>query len=146
MTARNLKKLTGCAPDVIACVDRVLAHMDAIGWPMLVTDGLRSIAQQQALYAQGRTTPGPDVSAKRPLGRTVTKADGVRKRSKHQSGRAVDCCFLVDGKPSWAETLSWSLYGAAAEAEGFSWGGRWPTPDKPHIELPASVVPLQSAA
>ena len=50
--------------------------------------GLRTTADQQALYAQGRTTPG----------NTVTKADGVNNKSYHQSGMAIDVIDNNDGK------------------------------------------------
>jgi peptidoglycan L-alanyl-D-glutamate endopeptidase CwlK len=137
MNPRDAHKLLGCHPDVILGVDRVLTTMAAAGHPMMVTDGFRTVTQQVILWNQGRTTPGPGVTKKRPLGRVVTHADGIRTLSNHQSGRAADCCFIVAGKPSWDEALPWDLYGETAEAVGFSWGGRWPKgkTDKPHIEL-----------
>lgn len=119
-------RLAGVDPEVATRVQRVLDAMAALGFPMVVTAGLRTVEQQQALYAQGRTAPG----------RIVTYADGVRKPSHHQSGRAVDCVFLVDGKPSWAEGHPWAAYGACAEAVGLTWGGRWKMRDLPHVELP----------
>ena len=93
---------------------------------MRVTDGARTAAQQAALYAQGRTAPGL----------IVTAADGTAgTKSKHQSGTAADCCFLVAGVPTWDGP--WEEYGTAAEDEGLVWGGRWKKPDRPHVELPA---------
>ena len=105
---------------------------------MVVTDGVRTTAQQVALYAKGRTAPG----------HIVTHADGVRSRSNHQTkadgfGHAVDCVFLVDGQPSWDLHLPWSLYGAAGEALGLTWGGRFTTlHDFPHLELPGGTTAL----
>jgi hypothetical protein len=99
---------------------------------MMVTDGLRTTAQQQALFAQGRTKPG----------KIVTKADGLINRSNHQAfadgtGHAVDCTFLgPNGRPRWIDRDPWAVYGTAAEALGLTWGGRWTTPDRPHLELP----------
>jgi hypothetical protein len=52
---------------------------------MKVVQGLRTVAQQQELYAQGRTKPGPDVSPARPLGRTVTNCDGIQIQSPIQA-------------------------------------------------------------
>lgn len=107
--------------------------MAGLGHAMMVTDGVRTLAQQQALYAQGRHGhPGP----------IVTNADGIGlTRSNHQVrsdgyGHAIDACFVLDGKPSWAETLPWGTYGARAKAHGLKWGGDWTKPDKPHVELP----------
>jgi peptidoglycan L-alanyl-D-glutamate endopeptidase CwlK len=119
-------RLAGVDPAVATRVQRVLDAMAALGFPMMVVAGLRTVAEQQALYARGRTAPG----------RIVTYADGVTKPSHHQSGRAVDCVFLADGKPSWAEGHPWAAYGACAEAVGLVWGGRWRMRDLPHVELP----------
>lgn len=123
-------KLAGVHPALRAIVLRVLSAMSELGHPMMVTDGVRTDDQQKALYAQGRTAPG----------KIVTNADGVLKRSNHQVhadglGHAVDCCFLVNGKPSWADEHPWRLYGEAAKALGATWGGEFTTiVDRPHIE------------
>lgn len=127
-----MNKLEGVHPQLARAVARILVAMAELGFPMLITDGVRSTEEQQALYAKGRTAPGPK----------VTNADGVRVKSNHQPkadgyGHAIDCCFLVDGKPSWDATLPWRLYGEAAKALGLTWGGEWKSlVDKPHIELP----------
>lgn len=51
--------------------------------------GLRTTEEQQKLYAQGRTKPGY----------IVTYKDGVKNKSKHQSGNAVDVVFYHTEKP-----------------------------------------------
>jgi peptidoglycan L-alanyl-D-glutamate endopeptidase CwlK len=128
-------KLEGVHPQLARSVARILVAMAELGVPMLITDGVRTTEEQRALYAKGRTEPG----------RIVTNADGVRIKSNHQAkadgyGHAVDCCFLVDGKPSWDQGLPWRLYGEAAKALGLTWGGDWKTiVDKPHIELPGGM-------
>lgn len=122
-TITLLAKSKGIVPSVWEKVLAVLADMSAAGHPMWVTDGFRTVAQQKALYAQGRTKPGPK----------VTNCDGVKNPSNHQSGRAVDCCFEIDGKPSWEGP--WKLYGDTAKKHGFKWGGDWAKPDRPHIEM-----------
>lgn len=117
-------------PDLLAKLGRVLAAMSALGFPMKVTSGVRTVAQQQALYARGRTTPG----------RIVTNADGIQKRSNHQPhpdgyGHAADCAFA--GPDPFGEAQPWAAYGACARAVGLVWGGDWTTfRDRPHVELP----------
>ncbi len=109
----------------------LVAAMAHLGHPMMVTDGWRTISDQWNLWLKGRPwLPGGTRE------RVVTFSDGLEKKSHHQSGRAADCCFVVDGKPSWDEALPWQDYGEAAEAAGLEWGGRWTTPDKPHVQLP----------
>lgn len=131
MAARMSNKLLGVHPKLVDAAARIQQAMRELGFEMLVTDGVRTVAQQQALYAKGRTAPG----------HIVTQADGVTHRSNHQPhadgfGHAIDLCFVVDGAPSWADGLPWALYGAMAKALGLQWGGTWTTPDRPHIELP----------
>lgn len=123
-------RLVGVHPELAARVLRVLAAMEALGFPMMITAGVRSAAQQKALWDQGRSKPGP----------IVTYLDGVKKKSNHQAkedglGYAVDAVFLVDGKPSWDLQLPWSAYGAAAKALGLVWGGDWKMRDYPHVEF-----------
>jgi len=89
---------------------------------MFVTSARRTTAEQQALYRQGRETPGP----------IVTGCDGIARRSNHQDGLAVDCAFV--GADIWDGP--WTQYGLFAEAVGLAWGGRWKRPrtDRPHVE------------
>jgi len=130
MTAAD--KLSGVHPMLAIKANTIQMAMTNLGFPMIVTDGLRTQAEQQKLYAQGRTAPGP----------IVTKADGVTKRSNHQThddglGHAVDMTFLDrNGRPTWDESSPWRLYGEMAKALGLKWGGDWPDPDRPHVELP----------
>ena len=135
MTNRDRLRLGGCDPVLIAKVDALISAMHDEGHIVRVTRGLSTAGQQMILYDQGRRTPGPDVSPTRPLGRVVTYCDGVHKKSNHQSGRAADLCFVVNGSVSWAESLPWALLGETAEAVGLIWGGRWRVSDKGHVEL-----------
>ena len=129
---RHVRRLAGVHPMLVLKVARIFEAMRALGYEMTVTDGVRSVEAQQRLYDQGRTRPG----------RIVTDADGIHVRSNHQAredgyGHAVDCAFVIDGQPAWADSLPWELYGAMARALGLRWGIRvqgWI--DRPHIELP----------
>lgn len=126
---RTDRTLATVDPVLAEKVRRVLAAMAALGFVLVATDGRRTTAQQRRLFAQGRTTPG----------KIVTSLDGVTKRSKHQDGWAVDCCFadLTTGalwKPTY--TGPWEAYGMCAEAVGLIWGGTWRIRDRPHVELP----------
>lgn len=123
---RDLERLKGVHPELVRRLGMVFAAMREIH-AMFVTDGFRTLAQQQALYAKGRTAPGP----------RVTDADGIQNVSNHQRGLAVDCAFLASDP--WASDLPWARYGAAAKAVGLHWGGDWKypdRPDRPHVELP----------
>lgn len=96
--------------------------------------GLRSLEQQAALYAQGRTSPGL----------IVTKAPpGL---SAHNWGLAVDFAYFdpsFQGQEPW-DKADWDFYGKTVQSiPGLDWGGIWKFPDKPHAEL-ALTLPYSS--
>lgn len=109
---------------------------------------LRTFAEQDALYAQGRSKPGP----------IVTKAKGGQ--SYHNYGLAIDIVLVVDkdGNGSY-ETASWDMKtdfdgdGLADWMEvvaifkryGWEWGGDWRFTDNPHFQktLGHSIADLQ---
>lgn len=100
--------------------------------PIRIVQGLRTIDEQNALYAQGRTSPG----------KIITNAKGGD--SWHNYGMAIDFCLLrqgnaiswnrdedadKDGKKDWHEVVELFL------AKGFEWGGNWTSfPDYPHFQ------------
>jgi len=103
-----------------------------------VPQGLRTIDEQNALYAQGRTTPG----------QIVTNARGGS--SYHNYGLAIDFCLVYDtnGDGVYDET-SWDMKkdndrdGVADwlevvkvfEQAGWEWGGKWSSiKDYPHLQ------------
>mgnify|MGYP001588100493 FL=1 len=89
-----------------------------------LTDGLRSFAEQDELYAQGRTKPG----------KVVTMAKGGQ--SIHQFGLAADFCFLTSkGEATWDG--DWRLFGKMVRGVGLEWGGDWKRfVDRPHVQMP----------
>jgi len=101
--------------------NEILRSMDLLGMPMRVTEGYRSIARQNELYAQGRTTKG----------NIVTQAKGGE--SLHNYGVAVDFVFL---KGYDVPESQWNMFGTVAVSKGFEWGGSWKGfVDKPHVEM-----------
>jgi len=134
LTGRDIDRLIGVHPTLVTAITEILDAMAAAGHPMFVVQGVRTVAQQQALYARGRTTP--------PIGSKfiVTMKDGVTHRSNHQPhadgyGHAVDCAFSGVVNP-FGDQMPWEDYGKRVEAAGLIWGGRWSHPhDSPHAEL-----------
>lgn len=94
------------------------------GIQLRVTAGYRSAAEQDALYAIGRTEPG----------NIVTNARGGE--SLHNSGLAVDVVQMQNGRPNWTmSNSSWESVGQIGERLGMQWGGRWQSfPDRPHFQ------------
>jgi peptidoglycan L-alanyl-D-glutamate endopeptidase CwlK len=125
----RLVRLRGCHPELKTRVRALVEALTAQGLDIVITQGVRSVAQQQALYAQGRSKPG----------KIVTNCDGVTKVSNHQPkadgyGYAVDVAWRnAHGEITWDG--SWDTMMTLAEAQGLTAGGRWRRfPDRPHIE------------
>lgn len=94
----------------------------ALGITLRVVQGLRTIAEQNELYAQGRTKPG----------KIVTKAKGGS--SYHNYGLAIDVCPIINGKLDW--NWKYELLLPFAKKYGLTWGGGFKTIlDKPHFEI-----------
>jgi hypothetical protein len=123
----------------------VLNDVRSKGLPLLVWEVFRSREQQRALYAQGRTDAelrkagfsDDEITKYRKQGYLSTKpvVTNLRTPRYHGTGRAMDCCWLLDGKPTWNVPEEWwNTYGRAAEAYGLTWGGRWKMRDLPHVQ------------
>lgn len=98
-----------------------------------VTQGYRTIAEQNALYAQGRTGNG----------RIVTNAKGGQ--SYHNYGLAIDLVELVNGQPNWA--FDYGKLQKMAVDMGIVWGGTFKSiVDKPHFEISFGYKPSQLAS
>jgi peptidoglycan L-alanyl-D-glutamate endopeptidase CwlK len=94
------------------------------------TQTLRTIDEQNALYAQGRTKPGP----------IVTNAKGGL--SYHNYGLAIDFAFIVNGKLSYDmkadsdkdSKADWMEVVAIFKQFSYEWGGDWHFKDYPHFQ------------
>jgi len=132
--------------DTIAAVEKGFP----VNMKIRVVQGLRTIAEQNALYAQGRTQPG----------QKVTNAKGGS--SFHNYGLAIDFAIMYDkdgdGKfeeLSWDTAkdfdkdgiIDWQEMVTAFEAAGWQWGGKFRTfKDLPHIEKSFGFKPSQLLA
>lgn len=129
MPSRSLEDLH---PAMRPLVDLWLARCKAAGLEVLVTCTYRPQAEQDELYAQGRTKPGKMV--------TWTRSSFHSAKHRGEPGSlAVDFVPLSGGKPSWsASDPAWQKVGAIAEEAGLNWGGRWLAGkrDLPHVEHP----------
>ncbi len=91
---------------------------------LIITEGFRSVARQNALYAQGRTKPG----------NIVTNARGTSYSSQHMWGVAVD--FAINDKKLLYNSKYMQKVANIAKKLGFGWGGDWKSfKDTPHLYL-----------
>ncbi len=124
VTQKSKAMLSRVHPTLQARVLAFLEHAKADGVTLQVVQGLRTFAEQDALYAKGRTKPGPKVT-NAPAG-----------KSNHNYGTAVDIAPIINGKISWDEK-HFKAFGKWAEKARLSWGGNWKSfTDLPHLELP----------
>ncbi|MGF1724237.1 M15 family metallopeptidase [Photobacterium nomapromontoriensis] len=93
-----------------------------LGITLRITQARRTIEEQNALYAQGRTTDG----------NKVTKVKGGY--SFHNYGLAIDIVEIKDKNANW--NPDWKAIAKIGIRHGFEWGGNWKTfIDKPHFQM-----------
>lgn len=125
----NAQRLTTVHPLLCRRVNAFLEHMAANGVPVLVTQALRTYEEQAALYAKGRTAPGPKVTNAQP------------GYSSHNFGLAVDAVPDEIDKagltPDWNPMHpAWQQILTAAKTYGLAEGAEWRSfPDFPHLYL-----------
>ena len=119
--------LTDLEPVTLALANAFLANCEAASVDILVTCTLRTFAEQDALYAKGRTEAGP----------IVTMARGGD--SPHGFGMALDVVPMENGKPVWqAGDPIWAIVGACGINAGLEWGANFQGTfkDVPHFQRP----------
>lgn len=111
-------------PELQAIANEFVRRCKAKGLNVLITETYRSKAEQDALYAKGRTTSGKIVTnAKYP-------------KSPHCWGVAFDFCRNVKGREYDDSDNFFKRCGAIGKELGLTWGGDWTGfVDKPHLEL-----------
>lgn len=121
LSQRSLDRMKGIDPRLMEIMMLAIS-ITVIDFGIPEFGGLRTAEEQKVLFDK-----------------KLSKADGTKKKSYHQTGKAVDVYAFVDGKASWeTEHLA---YVAAAVLQAASqlgykleWGGLWPW-DKPHFQL-----------
>lgn len=103
---------------------RALVHKAAQhGICIKVISGTRTYAEQDALYAQGRTARGPKITNAR------------AGQSNHNFGIAFDI-GVFEGNRYLPESPKYKAVGALGMDIGLEWGGSWKTiVDQPHFQL-----------
>jgi len=122
------KRIDTLEADFKPIVEELLAKTEAAtNRKWAISDARRTMAEQRAIYSQGRTKPGKVVSNAKP------------GQSAHNFGYAVDLWPLkANGDFDWGAKVDlFKTMGKIAEELGLTWGGGWRTLiDYPHIEHP----------
>ena len=130
--SRNISDLH---PRLQVIIPKLKAECEKQGIKISIGECFRTVAEQDALYAKGRTAPG----------NKVTNARGTSYSSMHQWGVAFDF-FLnmdIDGDGETSDDIynnskkTFNKVGAIGKSLGLEWGGDWKSPvDTPHFQLP----------
>ena len=130
-----MRDITLCHPRLQRIASAWIKACATEGITVAIGETFRTVAEQDALYAQGRTKPG----------KKVTNAPGSSYSSQHQWGIAFDFYLKmdIDGDGSISDDAyndSTGMFKKAAELAkglGLAWGGNWKSlEDKPHLYLP----------
>lgn len=121
------RDITQCHPKLQELAGKLVKECKRQGLKIAIGECVRTVAEQDALYALGRTKPG----------KIVTNAKGRNYRSMHQWGVAFDF-YRNDGKGAFNEKGGFfDKVGKIGAAIGLEWGGNWKSiKDKPHFQLP----------
>ena len=121
--SRSEKAIATLLPEVQPLARALVQKAASVGITIKIISGLRTYAEQDALYAKGRTEPGP----------IVTKAKGGY--SNHNFGIAFDI-GVFEGNKYLDESPKYKAVGALGVDMGLEWGGNWKTiVDQPHYQL-----------
>ena len=130
-----MRDITLCHPRLQRLAGAWMKACVTQGIAVTIGETFRTVAEQDALYAQGRTKPG----------KKVTNAPGSSYSSQHQWGIAFDFYLImdIDGDGSTSDDAfndRTGMFKKAAEIAkglGLAWGGDWKSlEDKPHLYLP----------
>ena len=130
-----MRDITQLHPDLQKLIPKLIEKCKEQGISIKISECLRTVSEQNALYAQGRTKPGS----------IVTYARGSNYSSMHQWGVAFDFYLDMDidgdGKKSDDAfnnvDRTFQKVGKIGKELGLEWGGDWKQiVDLPHFQLP----------
>lgn len=126
----NENRIAQLHPTVARMAREWLRRVTMEGIDVCVVQGLRTIEEQNELFAQGRTKPGS----------IVTQVHGGY--SYHNYGLAFDFCLVnADGSLDWNVGPKWRRAAAIGKELGFDWGGDWQGfVDYPHLEYTCGLT------
>jgi peptidoglycan L-alanyl-D-glutamate endopeptidase CwlK len=120
---RSEKVIATLHPQLHAPARKFVLAAAEQGVTIKLISGLRTYAEQDALYAKGRTAPGPKVTNAR------------AGYSNHNFGLAFDIGVFSGGK-YLPESPIYKTVAHIGKWLGFEWGGDWASiKDEPHYQL-----------
>ena len=131
---RSEKNIATLEPITAKLAREHLRRLAALGLNFKITSARRTWAEQTALYAKGRTAPGPRVTNAR------------AGYSWHNFGTAYDLTLFSGKNPVW-ESKHYDTAGRIGKELGLRWGGDFKSiVDRPHFERPLGLTLAQARA
>lgn len=125
-TSNGRKGLSVLHPKTRTKVEKLMALCKDKGLDLLITETLRTVEDQDKLYAQGRTAPG----------KIVTKCKGSEFASPHQWAVAIDFAKNKRGE-EYSDNKFFKEVADIAKQCGMAAGIDFKNfPDAPHLEDP----------
>lgn len=126
----NSRKLEDLKPDAQNACLTFIRHCTEAGLNIKIIQTLRDAEYQHRLYEQGRTAPG----------KIVTKCDGYKNKSRHQSGEAWDAVVLDDnGDIDWTNSTQYKKMADIGVKMGLTAGFYFSFRDLDHFEVKGKV-------
>jgi len=120
---RSEKVISTLLPEVQPMARALIQKAALGGIRIKILSGFRTYAEQEALYARGRTSPGDIVTNAR------------AGYSNHNFGIAFDI-GVFEGNTYIGESPKYKAVGVIGMDIGLEWGGNWKTiVDQPHFQL-----------
>lgn len=120
-----MRDVTLLHPELQEIINKIQEDCKQQGLLFKVTDTLRTVEEQNNLYAQGRTRRGP----------IITNAKGTEYVSMHQWGVAFDFCKNIKGQ-EYSDNNFFKQVADIAKCYGLDWGGEWINfIDRPHLQM-----------
>ncbi|HKI03422.1 MAG TPA: M15 family metallopeptidase [Thermoanaerobaculia bacterium] len=120
---RSETNIATLLPEVQPIARALVQKAASTGIQIKIISGSRTFAEQEALFAKGRTAPGPK----------VTNARGGF--SNHNFGIAFDIGVFT-GTKYFSESPKYKAVGVLGVDLGLEWGGNWTSiVDQPHYQL-----------
>lgn len=121
--ARSEQTIATLLPEARPYARALVQRAAAAGITIKIISGTRTYAEQDALYAKGRTAPGPKVTNAR------------AGQSNHNFGIAFDI-GVFEGASYKGESPKYKAVGVIGTELGLDWGGNWKSiVDEPHYQL-----------
>jgi len=123
LSKRSIERLKGVDPLLVVIAADALNNAP---YDFAIADkgGYRTAAEQRQLFDDKKS-----------------KCDGTIKKSKHQTGKAIDIVCYKDGEITWSADIFTKvaehiIHTAAIHYNvKLTWGGTWRMRDLPHFEL-----------